>query len=132
MAMPDGTIPYVKYDANGKIASANSFLDPATFTKPNAFIDKKVDYEKDLTTWAASLGSFADENGRVTTISPELNPAFPKAKETKIEELTSTPRNAARFLSSVAGYRGYKSEAAKRELLDGGAVSTDEVGRLAA
>ena len=120
MAMPDGTIPYVKYDANGKIASANSFLDPATFTKPAAFIDKKVDYEKELTTWAASLGNYQDENGRLITVTPMLNPAFPKAKETKVEELTSTPRNTARFLSSVAGYRGYKSEAAKKELLDGG------------
>ena len=120
MVMPDGTIPYVKYDEDGKIGSANSFLDPATFTKPAAFIDRKVDYEKELNTWAASLGTYQDENGQITTISPTLNPAFSKAKETKVEELTSTPRNTARFLSSVAGYRGYKNEAAKKELLDGG------------
>lgn len=126
MAMPDGTIPYVKYDEDGKIGSANSFLDPATFTKPAAFIDRKVDYEKDLNTWAASLGTYQDENGQITTISPTLNPAFPKAKETKIEELTSTPRNTARLLSSVAGYRGYKSEAAKKELLDSG-ISEDKL-----
>jgi len=126
MVMPDGTIPYVKYDENGKIASANSFLDPATLTKPTAFIDKKVDYEKDLTTWAASLGNYQDENGRIITTSPTLNPAFPKAKETKIEELTSTPRNTARLLSSVAGYRGYKSEASKKELLDSG-ISEDKL-----
>lgn len=120
MVMDDGTIPYVKYDEKGKIASKNSFFDPATLTKPVAFIDPKVDYEKDLNDWVKNIGTYKNEQGTVTTASPKLNPAFPKAKETKIAELTSTPRNTARFLSSVAGYRGYKNDAAKKELLDSG------------
>ena len=120
MVMDDGTIPYVKYGKDGKIESANSFMDPASFTKPAAFLDQKVDYEKDLTTWVASLGSYQDENGRLITVSPLKNPAFAQAKETKIEALTSTPREAARFLSSVGGYRGYKSEEAKQELMSQG------------
>jgi hypothetical protein len=120
MVLPDGTIPYVKYDKDGKIISQNSFFDPATLTDPAPFLDRNVDYEKDLNTWASELGDFTDEKGRITTTSPLLNPAFKKAKETKITDLTSTPRNSARFLSSIAGYRGYKSEDDKKELLSDG------------
>ena len=126
MVMPDGTIPYVKYDENGKIVSENSFFDPATLTKPNAFIDQNIDYEKDLNDWTKNIGTYKNEQGVVTTASPMLNPAFPEAKKTKIEELTSTPRNTARFLSSVSGYRGYKSETQKKELLDSG-ISEDKL-----
>jgi hypothetical protein len=120
MVLPDGTIPYVKYDNDGKIVSQNSFFDPATLTKPAAFLDKNVDYEKDLNTWASSLGTYEDEQGRITTISPKLNPAFGKAKETKIQELVSNDRNTARFLSSVAGYQGYKNEEGMQELIKNG------------
>lgn len=120
MVMPDGTIPYVQYDENGKIASTNSFFDPAALSNPAPFIDPSVDYDKDLKTWADSLGTYQDKNGLVTRISPMLNPAFGKAKETKIAELTSTPRNTARFLSSVGGYQGYKDEASKQKLINEG------------
>jgi len=87
MVLPDGTVPYVKYDKDGRIASQNSFFDPATLTKPTAFLDQNVDYDKDLNTWATSLGTYQDEQGRVTTVNPALNPAFPKAKETKLAEI---------------------------------------------
>lgn len=126
MVLPDGTIPYVKYDKDGKIASQNSFFDPATLTKPAAFLDQNVDYEKDLNTWASGLGTYQDEQGRITTISPTLNPAFPKAKETKVQELTSNDRNTARFLSSVAGYHGYKNEEGMQELINNG-ISKDKL-----
>lgn len=115
--MPDGTIPYVKYDENGKIVSKNSFYDPATLTSTKAFIDPNVKYDEDLNNWMKSIGSYKDEQGRVTTVSPLKNPAFPKAKQTKIDELTSTDRNTARFLTSVGGYVGYKSDEQKAELL---------------
>lgn len=120
MVLPDGTVPYVKYDKDGKIVSQNSFFDPATLTKPTAFLDQNVDYEKDLNTWASKLGTYEDEQGRITTISPRLNPAFPKAKETKVQELISNDRNTARFLSSVAGYQGYKNEEGMQELIKNG------------
>jgi hypothetical protein len=120
MVLQDGTVPYVKYDKNGRIASQNSFFDPAALTKPAAFIDQNVDYDKDLNTWATNLGTYQDEQGRVTTINPALNPAFPKAKETKVEALTATPRDSARFLSSVAGFRGYKDEESKQKLISEG------------
>lgn len=120
MVLPDGTIPYVKYDKDGKIISQNSFFDPATLTKPTAFLDRNVDYEKDLNTWASNLGTYEDEQGRITTISPRLNPAFNKARETKIQELVSNDRNTARFLSSVAGYHGYKNEEGMQELIKNG------------
>ena len=120
IVLPDGTVPYVKYDKDGKIVSQNSFFDPATLTKPTAFLDQNVDYEKDLNTWASKLGTYEDEQGRITTISPRLNPAFPKAKETKVQELISNDRNTARFLSSVAGYQGYKNEEGMQELIKNG------------
>lgn len=120
MVLPDGTVPYVKYDKDGKIVSQNSFFDPATLTKPGVFIDPNVDYEKDLNTWVDKLGTYQNERGMITTISPKLNPAFEKAKETKIQELTSNDRNTARFLSSVAGYQGYKNEEAMQELINNG------------
>jgi len=126
MVLSDGTVPYIKYDKDGKIISQNSFFDPATLTKPAAFLDKNVDYEKDLNTWAAALGTYQDEQGMVTTISPKLNPAFPKAKETKVQELISNDRNTARFLSSVAGYHGYKDEQSMQELINNG-ISKDKL-----
>ncbi len=120
VVLADGTVPYVKYNKEGKIESQNSIFNVGAITKATPFIDRKIDYDKDLNTWASSLGTFQDEQGRVTTVNPAQNPAFPKAKETKIAELTSTPRNTARFLSSVAGYQGYKDEATKQKLIDSG------------
>jgi hypothetical protein len=118
--MDDGTIPYIKYDKNGKIESQNNIFNVGTLAKAAPFLDKNVDYEKDLNSWAQGLGTFKDEQGRVVTVNPSLNPAFPKAKETKIEALTSTPRNAARFLSSIAGYQGYKNEETRKKLISDG------------
>jgi hypothetical protein len=115
--MPDGKIPYVKYDKDGKIVSKSSFYDPATLASTKPFIDPNVKYDEDLNKWMKSIGSYTDEQGKVTIISPLKNPAFPKAKESKIDELTSTDRNTARFLTSVGGYVGYKSEEQKRGLL---------------
>lgn len=115
--MPDGTIPYVKYDKDGKIVSKSSFYDPATLASTKPFIDPNVKYDEDLNKWMKNIGSYTDEQGNVTIISPLKNPAFPKAKESKIAELTSTDRNTARFLTSVGGYVGYKSEEQKRDLL---------------
>jgi hypothetical protein len=118
--MTDGTIPYVSYDDKGEILSTNDIMDPASLANVTPFIDQKIDYDKSLNEWVSKLGTSQNEVGKVTTINPALNPAFPKAKETKITELTSTPRNSARFLSSVAGYQGYDSEEAKKELLSKG------------
>jgi hypothetical protein len=115
--MPDGTIPYVKYDKDGKIVSKSSFYDPATLASTKPFIDPNVKYDEDLNKWMKNIGSYTDEQGNVTIISPLKNPAFPKAKESKIAELTSTDRNTARFLTSVGGYVGYKSEEQKRDWL---------------
>lgn len=115
--MPDGKIPYVKYDKDGKIVSKSSFYDPATLASTKPFIDPNVKYDEELNKWMKNIGSYTDEQGNVTIISPLENPAFPKAKESKIAELTSTDRNTARFLTSVGGYVGYKSEGQKRELL---------------
>ena len=115
--MPDGTIPYVKYDKDGKIVSKNSFYDPATLTSTKPFIDPNVKYDQDLNNWMKSIGTYKDEQGNVTIVSPKNNPGFAKAKETKIAELTSTDRNTARFLTSVGGYVGYKSEEQKQDLL---------------
>jgi len=120
MAMPNGTISYVQYDNDGKISPTNSFFDPAVLKTAAPFLDRNVDYDKDLNTWATNIGTYEDEQGRITTISPKLNPAFPNAKKTKIADLTSTPRNTARFLSSVAGYQGYKDEASRQKLIDNG------------
>jgi hypothetical protein len=120
LVVPDGNIPYVKYDKDGKIVSQNSFFDPAALANATPFLDQNVDYEKDLNTWASSLGTYENEQGRITTISPKLNPAFDKAKETKIQELVSNDRNTARFLSSVAGYQGYKNEEGMQELIKNG------------
>lgn len=120
VVLPDGTVPYVKYNKDGKIESQNSIFNVGAITKATPFIDRKVDYDKELNSWASNLGTFKNEQGLVTTVNPSLNPAFPKAKETKIAELTSTPRNAARFLSSIAGYQGYKDEASKQKLIDDG------------
>jgi hypothetical protein len=120
MVMPDGTIPYVQYDKDGKISSTSSFFDPAVLKSAAPFLDRNVDYDKDLNTWATNIGTYEDEQGRITTISPKLNPAFPNAKKTKIADLTSTPRNTARFLSSVAGYQGYKDEESRQKLIDNG------------
>jgi hypothetical protein len=126
MVMPDGTIPYVQYDDDGKIASTDSFFDPAVLKSAAPFLDKNIDYDKDLNAWATNVGTYEDEKGRVTTISPKLNPAFPQAKKTKIADLTSTPRNTARFLSSVAGYQGYKDEESRQKLIEDG-VSEDKL-----
>ena len=115
--MPDGTIPYVKYDKDGRIVSKSSFYDPATLASTKPFIDPNVKYDEELNKWMKNIGSYTDEQGNVTIISPLKNPAFPKAKESKIAELTSTDRNTARFLTSVGGYVGYKSDEQKRELL---------------
>ncbi len=120
VVLPDGTVPYVKYNKDGKIESQNSIFNVGTITKATPFVDRKVDYDKELNTWASGLGTFKDEQGRVVTVNPSQNPAFPKAKETKIAELTSTPRNTARFLSAVAGYQGYKDQASKQKLIDDG------------
>jgi hypothetical protein len=118
--LDDGTTAYTLYNKDGKIESTNSMFDPATLTKPAPFLDAPVDYEKNLTDWVASIGTVQDEQGRITTVSPALNPAFGNAKQTKIAELTSTPRNAARFLSSVAGYKGFKNEESRQELIASG------------
>jgi hypothetical protein len=118
--LDDGTTAYTLYNNDGKIESTNRMFDPATLIKPTPFLDPKIDYEKNLTDWVASIGSVPDKDGRITTISPKLNPAFPNAKKTKIADLTSTPRNTARFLSSVAGYKGFKDEASRQKLIEDG------------
>lgn len=125
--MPDGTIPYVKYDRDGKIESTSSFYDPSMLTTTKPFIDPSVDYEKNLNDWMRNIGSHKDEQGNVTIISPLNNPAFPKAKQTKIAELTSTDRNTARFLTTVGGYVGYRNDAQKEELLKDGDVTEDKL-----
>jgi hypothetical protein len=127
VVLPDGTIPYVKYDSDGKIISQNSFFDPATIAKVETFYDPNVDYESDLNKWVDKIGSYTDEQGKVTITSPLKNPAFPKAKLTKIEDLTSTPKNTARFLSSVGGYASYKDEKQKEELLKNKKLSEDKL-----
>jgi hypothetical protein len=125
--MPDGTIPYVKYDKDGKILSKSSFYDPATLTSTKAFIDPNVKYDEDLNNWMKSIGTYKDEQGNVTIVSPSKNPGFAKAKETKISELTSTDRNTARFLTSVGGYVGYKSEEQKQDLLKNKNLTEDKL-----
>lgn len=125
--MPDGKIPYVKYDENGKIISKSSFYDPATLASTRPFIDPNLDYDKELNDWMKNVGSFKDEQGNVTIVSPLKNPAFSKAKETKIADLTSTDRNSARFLSSVGGYVGYRNEAQKQKLLEGKNITEDKL-----
>lgn len=125
--MPDGTIPYVKYDKDGRIVSKSSFYDPATLTSTKPFIDPNVKYDQDLNNWMKSIGTYKDEQGNVTIISPKNNPGFAKAKETKIAELTSTDRNTARFLTSVGGYVGYKSEEQKQDLLKNKNITEDKL-----
>ena len=125
--MPDGKIPYVKYDKDGKIVSNNSFYDPATLASTKPFIDPNVKYDEDLNNWMKSIGTYKDEQGNVTIISPQNNPGFAKAKETKIAELTSTDRNTARFLTSVGGYVGYKSEEQKQDLLKNKNITEDKL-----
>lgn len=127
VVMPDATTTYVKYDKDGKILEQNSFFDPATLASTQPFIDPNVDYEKNLNDWMKSVGSYKDEQGQVTIVSPKNNPAFPKAKETKINELVSTDRNTARFLTELGGYDSYTSQAEKEELLRDNKFTEDKL-----
>jgi hypothetical protein len=127
VAMPDGTTTYVKYDKDGKILEQNSFFDPGTLTSTQPFMDPNVKYQEDLNNWMKSIGSYKNEKGDITIVSPKNNPGFKQAKETKINQLISTDRDTARLLTELGGYESYTSQAEKEELLKGNKFKEEQL-----
>lgn len=117
---PDGSGLLYYTDENGNVIKEETPIDPSSIPAYNQFQDYARDYEKDLNEWSRSLGKYDVEKGTVTISSPKNNPEFNKAKTNKIQELVGTERDAARFLTQVAGFGAYNSEQQKQQLLNQG------------
>lgn len=117
---PDGSGLLYYTDDNGKVIKEETPIDPSSIPAYTQFQDYAKDYEKDLNEWSRSLGKYDVENGKVTISSPKNNPQFNKAKSNKIQELVGTEKDAARFLTQVAGFGAYNSEQQKQQLLNQG------------
>jgi hypothetical protein len=110
----------VTTDENGNILKDEPPIDPSSIPAVNQFQDYSVDYTKDLNEWMKSIGNYDVETGKVTIKTPKNNPEFEKAKASKIQQLTGSPREAARFLTEVGDYNAYASEQQKQQLLSQG------------
>jgi hypothetical protein len=110
----------VSIGPDGKVLGEQSPIDPSAIPSPTQFQDYNVDYDKDLNEWMKSIGNYDVETGMVTIKTPKNNPEFERAKKAKIQQLTGSARDAARFLTQVGDYNAYNTEEQKKQLLEQG------------
>lgn len=110
----------VSTDEKGNIIKEETPIDPSAIPSVRQFQDYNVDYDKDLNDWIKSIGTYDVETGNVTIKTPKNNPEFNKAKIAKIQQLTGSEKDAARFLTQVGDYGAYNNEQQKAQLLEQG------------